>query len=52
MIGRAESIREAKRLLMEEGYMIEGVWHISDVQDNYNATDLEAMQILESALNR
>ena len=49
-ISKADKIRAAKKLLAEEGYMISSLWCIQDVQENYNATDMEAMEILEAAI--
>ena len=41
---------EAIMLLRAEGYAAATLWHISDVQDNYQATDEEAMEILDEVL--
>ena len=41
---------EAIMLLRAEGYAVATLWHISDVQDDYQATDEEAMTILDEVL--
>lgn len=33
-----------------QNYQLDNLWHIADVQDNYQCSDDEAMGILESAL--
>jgi hypothetical protein len=43
-------IEKAKQVLRNAGYFVDSLWSIEDVQQNYNCTDEEAMEILESAL--
>ena len=50
-MSRADKVRDAKRLLTEEGYIISSLWSVADVKESYDVTDLVAMQILEEALS-
>jgi hypothetical protein len=43
-------IEKAKQVLRDAGYFVDNLWHRYDVQQNYDCTDEEAMEILESAL--
>ena len=43
-------IEQAKEVLREAGYFVDNLWSIEDVQGNYNCTDEEAQEILNSAL--
>ena len=47
MTERQETIKNAKALLKKEGYCVENLWHIDDVQQNYKCSDGDAMDILE-----
>jgi hypothetical protein len=44
------TIIEAKMLLRAEGYAVATLWHISDVQNQHQTTDEEAMAILDEVL--
>ena len=44
------TVEQAKQVLREAGYFVDNLWCIEDVQGNYNCTDEQAMDILESAL--
>jgi hypothetical protein len=44
-------IQKAIELLTKEGYYTQFPWHIEDVQQNYNCTDEEAMEVLERVFN-
>jgi hypothetical protein len=37
---------EAKQLLRNEGYFVDNLWHVSDVQNNFECTDEQAQDIL------
>jgi hypothetical protein len=43
-------IEKAKQVLRDAGYFVDNLWHIEDVQQNYNCTDEQAMEVLEGAL--
>jgi hypothetical protein len=45
-----DEIEKAKQTLKDAGYFVDNLWHIDDVQQNYNCTDEEAMEVLEGAL--
>lgn len=40
-----------KKSLEAEGYYVGNLWHISDVQMNFNCTDAEAMEVLDRTFN-
>ena len=43
-------IQEAKQILRDAGYFIDNLWHISDVQQDFNCSDEEAQEVLMEAL--
>ncbi len=43
-------IEKAKQVLRNAGYFVDNLWSIEDVQQNYNCTDEQAMEVLEGAL--
>jgi hypothetical protein len=43
-------IEKAKQILRDAGYFVDNLWHIDDVQQNYDCTDEQAMEVLECAL--
>jgi hypothetical protein len=45
-----EIIEKAKKLLEENGYQVENLWQVEDVQSKYNCTDDEAHKVLINAL--
>ena len=45
-----DEINNAKQTLRKAGYFIDNLWHIEDVHLNYECTDKQAMNVLESAL--
>jgi len=45
------TIAEAKQLLRSEGYFVDNLWHVSDVQNNFECTEEEAQDVLDGALN-
>jgi hypothetical protein len=40
-----------KKLLEAEGYYVGNLWHISDIQMNFDCTDAEAMEVLDRTFN-
>jgi hypothetical protein len=46
------TIAEAKQLLRSEGYFVDNLWHVSDVQNNFECTDEQAQDILYWSLTR
>lgn len=40
------TIQEAKDFLRSEGYFVDNLWHVTDVQNKFNCTDEEAQDIL------
>jgi len=45
-----DEINNAKETLRKAGYFIDNLWHIEDVHLNYECTDKQAMNVLESVL--
>lgn len=43
---------EAKQVLRREGYFVDNLWHVSDVQNNFECTDDQAQDILYWSLTR
>jgi hypothetical protein len=43
-------IQYAKDILKNEGYFVDNLWHISDVQQIYDCTDEKAQEVLFNAL--
>ena len=44
-------VENAKKVLRENGYFVDNLWHIQDVQANYmKASDEDAQKILNMAL--
>jgi hypothetical protein len=43
-------IEKAKQVLKDAGYQTDNLWHIVDVQNNYNCTEEQAMEVLVEAL--
>jgi len=48
---KQENIENAKKLLKSEGYYIDSLWTTDDVTENYNCTEEQAQEVLDSALN-
>jgi hypothetical protein len=42
---------DAKKIFEAEGYYVGNLWHISDVQMNFDCTDAEAMEVLDRVFN-
>jgi len=49
-ISAAKAINDAKEVLRQAGYFVDNLWHIEDVHLNYECTDKQAMNVLESVL--
>jgi hypothetical protein len=45
-----KNIEKAKKLLEENGYQVQNLWQVEDVQFRYNCTDDEAHEVLIDAL--
>ena len=45
------TIQEAKDFLRSEGYFVDHLWHVADVQDKFECTDEEAQDVLYWALS-
>ncbi len=45
------AIEEAKQVLKDNGYYVDNLWHIDDINQTYNCTDEEAIEVLDGALN-
>ena len=45
-----KNIEKAKKLLEENGYQVQNLWQVEDVQSKYNCTDDEAHEVLIDAL--
>jgi hypothetical protein len=43
-------MKEAKDLLRNEGYFVDNLWHVNDVQENFKCTEEQAQNILYWAL--
>lgn len=43
------TIQEAKDFLRSEGYFVDNLWHVTDVQDRFECDDETAQDILYSA---
>ena len=43
-------IEKAKQVLRDAGYQTDNLWHIDDVQNNYNCTEEQAMEVLVNVL--
>lgn len=44
------TLAEAKQFLRNEGYFVDNLWHVSDVQNNFECDDETAQNILYWAL--
>lgn len=44
------TLAEAKEFLKNEGYFVDNLWHVSDVQNNFECDDVTAQNILYWAL--
>ena len=45
------TIEQAKQVLRDNGYYVNNLWCVEDVQDNYDCTEKEAQDVLNEALN-
>jgi len=45
------TVEKAKEVLRREGYFVDNLWHIDDIQYRYNCDDdIQAQEILNAAL--
>ena len=45
------TVEQAKQVLKDNGYYVNSLWSVEDVQDNYDCTEEEAQDVLDKALN-
>lgn len=45
-----KSVEEAKAYLTEQGFYTGNLWSVEDVQNNYDCTQEEALEVLDGAL--
>lgn len=45
-----DDIEHAKEVLRHEGYYVNNLWHIRDVQNKYKCSDNKAIEVLETAI--
>jgi hypothetical protein len=43
-------IEKAKQVLRQNGYFVDNLWRVEDVQSKYNCTEEQAQVILEQSL--
>lgn len=43
-------IEKARQVLRQNGYFVDNLWCVDDVQSKYNCTEEQAQEILEKAL--
>ena len=51
IISTNDKIADAKELLRKNGYYIDTLYHIDDVQSHYKCTDAQAMEIIDLAID-
>jgi hypothetical protein len=44
------TIEEAKEFLKQNGYYVDNLWHIDDIQQNYDLSDDDAYDVLGRAM--
>jgi hypothetical protein len=44
------NVEQARKLLKENGYFVDNLWTIHDVQGKFKCTDEEAQEVLEKSL--
>jgi hypothetical protein len=44
-------VEQAKQILKDNGYYVDNLWCVDDVQANYDCTEEEAQDVLDLALN-
>ena len=45
-----EKVEKARKVLEDNGFQVQNLWHIEDVKQGYECTDQEAQEILHKAL--
>ena len=45
------TVEQAKQVLKDNGYYVNSLWSVEDVQDNYDCTEEEAQDVLDKALH-
>ena len=51
-VGFLYTNKEIKQALRRNGYHAESLWHVSDVMDKYECSELEAYELLTDAIDR
>jgi hypothetical protein len=44
------TVAQAKQVLKNAGYYVDNLWQVEDVSDNYECTEEEALEVLDSAM--
>lgn len=44
-------IEEALNFLESQGFFVQNLWHVKDVQEKFDCTEEEAIDVLEKAVN-
>jgi len=44
------SVEEAKKVLKDNGYFTDNLWHVDDVKTKFECTDEEAQKVLDESL--
>jgi len=45
-----DRLKDARKILKMYGYYTDNLWHIDDVQQNYDITDEQAYEVLDKAM--
>lgn len=45
------AVEQAKQVLEDNGYYVDNLWRVEDVQTRFKCTDDEAQEVLDQALN-
>lgn len=45
------TVEQAKQVLKDNGYYVDNLWCVEDVQSKFECTDEEAQDVLDGALN-
>jgi len=47
----SKEINDAKELLKKEGYYVDNLWRVWDVQERYDCEDSDAYEVLDRAVS-
>lgn len=45
------TVEQAKKVLRDNGFFVDYLWHVDDVKQTYKCTDAQAQTVLDGALN-